>query len=132
MAASPHRIVFLERESLAATVRRPAFAHTWSEYDKLEPEAVITALADATIAIVNKTRLDAAVLARLPQLRLIALTATGTDNVDLGWCRDHDIAVSNVRNYAVHTVPEHTFALILALRRSLFAYARDIAAGRWQ
>jgi len=131
-AEAQHRIVFLERDSLAATVRRPAFVHAWNEYDRLEPDAVGAALAEATIAIINKTALRAGTLQTLPRLQLVALTATGTDNVDLAWCREHGVAVCNVRNYAVHTVPEHTFALILALRRSLFGYGRDIAAGRWQ
>lgn len=132
MAHSVHHIVFLERDSIEASVRPPAFPHTWVEHDRLGPEQAAAALADATIAIVNKTRLGAATLSRLPHLQLIALTATGTDNIDLHWCARNGIAVSNVRNYAVHTVPEHAFALILALRRSLFGYARDIAAGRWQ
>jgi len=44
----------------------------------------------------------------------------------------HSIAVANIRNYAVHTVPEHTFALITALRRSLLAYRQDVERGRWQ
>jgi glycerate dehydrogenase len=132
MNDAPHHIVFLEREALEAVVRRPAFAHTWAEHDKLPDAEVPAALAGATIALVNKTALREPVLALLPKLKLIAITATGTDNVDLEACRRRGIAVCNVRNYAVHTVPEHTFALILALRRNLFAYAADVAAGRWQ
>jgi glycerate dehydrogenase len=132
MAQAAHHIVFLERDSLDATVRRPAFEHTWAEHDRLDPEQVVAELFNATIAIVNKTPLRAATLARLPHLKMIAITATGTDNVDLSWCSQNGVAVSNVRNYAVHTVPEHAFALILALRRSLFGYARDVAVGHWQ
>ena len=132
MTSPVHHIAFLERDSLDAIVRPPAFSHTWVEYDRLGPEQVVAALADATIAIVNKTPLGAETLSRLPHLQLIALTATGTDNIDLGWCAGHGIAVSNIRNYAGHTVPEHAFMLILALRRNLFAYTRDVAAGRWQ
>jgi glycerate dehydrogenase len=127
-----HHIVFVERDSLDALVRPPAFEHTWAEHDWLGPEQVVAALANATIAIINKTPLRAETLSRLPHLQFIAVTATGTDNIDLGWCARNGIAVSNVRNYAVHTVPEHAFALILALRRSLFAYSRDVGAGRWQ
>lgn len=127
-----HHIVFLERDSLDAVVRPPAFEHTWAEHDWLGSEQVVAALADATIAIINKTPMRAATLSLLPHLQLIAVSATGTDNVDLGWCIHNGIAVSNVRNYAVHTVPEHTFALILALRRSLFGYAREVKAGNWQ
>ena len=60
------------------------------------------------------------------------MAATGTDNIDLTACQHHDIMVSNVRNYAMHTVPEHTFALIFALRRSICAYRDAVKAGRWQ
>jgi len=50
----------------------------------------------------------------------------------VAYCREHGIAVANIRNYAVHTVPEHTFALILALRRNLLAYRQDVENGVWQ
>lgn len=60
------------------------------------------------------------------------MAATGTDNIDLEACQQQGITVSNVQNYAVHTVPEHTFALIFALRRSICAYRDAVKAGRWQ
>ena len=132
MSAGHHTIVFLECDALEATVRRPAFPHRWIEHGKLDAGAVVPALAGATIAIVNKTPLSAIELEQLPELKLIAISATGCDNVDLAWCAANGVAVCNIRNYAVHTVPEHAFALILALRRSLFGYARDVAAGKWQ
>jgi glycerate dehydrogenase len=63
---------------------------------------------------------------------MIAVSATGTDNVDLAYCRAHGIVVSNIRGYAVHTVPEHAFMLMLALRRNLLGWREDVRAGRWQ
>jgi glycerate dehydrogenase len=89
-------------------------------------------VADASVAITNKVPLRADTLRRLPQLKMIAVAATGYDVIDLPYCREHGIAVANIRNYAVHTVPEHAFALILALRRSLLAYRADVEAGLWQ
>ena len=71
-------------------------------------------------------------MAGLPDLKLIAVAATGTDCVDKAYCRTHGIAVSNIRGYAMATVPEHTFALILALRRSIVPYRSDVLAGEWQ
>jgi len=128
------RIVFLDRDTIGPGValRRPAFAHDWAEYGRTAPHEVAERLAGAGIAITNKVRLDRAVLERLPALRLIAVAATGTDIVDKAAARDHGIAVCNIRGYAVHTVPEHVFALILALRRNLMGYAREVAAGAWQ
>ena len=127
-----HNIVFLDRDSLLAEVRRPAFVHHWSEYPATGPAQVVERLRDASIAITNKVRLDAADIAALPKLRMVAICATGTDNVDLEACRARSIVVANIRNYSLVSVPEHVFALILALRRQLRAYMADVDAGRWQ
>ena len=129
-----HRIVFLDRDSVIANVRRPAFAHEWTEYQATKAADAVARLRDAraTIAITNKVPLRAEALDQLPDLKMIAVSATGTDIIDLAACRERGIVVSNIRNYAVHTLPEHTFALILALRRQLVAYRADIEAGLWQ
>jgi glycerate dehydrogenase len=52
--------------------------------------------------------------------------------VDKQYCEAHGVAVTNIRGYAVNTVPEHTFALILALRRNIVAFREDVIAGKWQ
>jgi glycerate dehydrogenase len=125
-------VVFLEKDSIRATVRSPSFPHVWTEYDKTAPEEIHERLANATIAITNKVVLKGELLARLPKLKLIAEAATGTDNIDLAWCREHGLPVTNIRGYAADTVPEHVFMLLLALRRQLPAYRADVAAGKWQ
>src|SRR5512135_1312590 len=112
-----HHIVFLERDSVRAQFRRPDFPHTWQEYPLSAPQELVPRLKDATIAITNKVVLRAEALAQLPQLKLIAGAATGTDNIDLEYCRQHGIVVSNIRGYAVDTVPEHALMLALILRR---------------
>ena len=127
-----HRVVFLDRASLQAEVRRPSFPHTWQEYPASAVGELPQKLRDATVAITNKVPLRADTLKLLPDLKMIAVAATGYDVIDIDYCRANGIAVSNIRNYAVHTVPEHAFALILALRRNLFAYRDDVANGRWQ
>lgn len=127
-----HRIVFLDRDSLQARLRRLAFQHDWVDHAATAPDEVAERLAGATVAVVNKVRLREEVLLRLPQLRMIAVAATGYDCVDVPACRARGIAVANIRNYAVRTVPEHVFALVLALRRNLVAYREDVLAGRWQ
>lgn len=127
-------IVFLDRETISpqTAVRRPAFEHSWTEYPRTPPAEVAERLRDADVAIVNKVRITAEALEQAPRLRLVAVAATGTDNIDLAACAARGIVVSNVRNYATHTVPEHTFALIFALRRSICAYRDAVRAGRWQ
>ena len=125
-------LVFLDRSTLQATLRRPAFEHTWEEHAATPPDQIALRLRDATIALTNKVPLRADVLAQLPQLKMIAVAATGYDVIDIAACRERGIAVCNIRNYAVRTVPEHVFALTLALRRSLPEYRADVERGRWQ
>ena len=128
------RIVFLDRETLAPGIRlrRPGFAHEWVEYPGTSAAQVVERLHGASIAITNKVALREEQLRRLPALRLIAVAATGSDCVDKACCAARGIAVCNIRGYAVASVPEHTLALMLALRRNLLAYRADVLAGRWQ
>ncbi|MBD0372834.1 MAG: D-2-hydroxyacid dehydrogenase [Pyrinomonadaceae bacterium] len=126
------RIVFLDRDTLKANVRRPSFTHEWIEHDKTESAEVAERLKGATIAITNKVRLREADLKQLPSLRFIAVAATGVDIIDLEYCKRQGISVSNVRNYAGHTVPEHALMLMLALRRNLLSYRSDVQAGAWE
>ena len=126
------RIVFLDRQSLKAEVRRPSFSHVWEEHDQTAESLVASRLAGATVAITNKVPIRRATLEQLPELKMIAVAATGYDVIDIDACRERGIVVANIRNYAVHTVPEHTFAMIFALRRNLIAYREDVLRGRWQ
>jgi glycerate dehydrogenase len=125
------RIVFLDREGLPATLRSPRFSHEWREYQTSSPDVVAERLQDATIAIIDRVILGEAELAQLRRLKLIAVAATGFDNVDVAACRRRGIAVANVRNWS-KSVPEHVFALILALRRNLLSYHDAVQSGAWQ
>ena len=125
------RIVFLERNTVQADFRRPSFDHEWIEYGETFSEQVVDRVRDATIVISNKLSLREPELSQLPGLRLIAIAATGSDNIDLDYCRAHGIAVSNTRGYAVNSVPEHVLMMILALRRNLLAYRHDVQTGMW-
>lgn len=129
-----HKIVFLDRATIAPQIglRAPSFPHELVVHEHTRPEQVVERLAGASIAIVNKVPLTSAALEQLPELRLIAVTATGTDCIDKAFCQQRGIAVSNIRGYALNTVPEHTFALMLALRRNIVAYRDDVLAGEWQ
>jgi glycerate dehydrogenase len=125
-------IVFLDRSTLQANVRRPSFEHTWEEHAVSSVSEAAERLRGATIAITNKVPLPGDTLKNLPGLKMIAVAATGYDAIDVAYCKANGIVVSNIRNYAIHTVPEHAFALILALRRNLLAYRRDVENGKWQ
>ena len=126
------RIVFLDRASLAANVRQPHCEATYIEHATTAPEEIVGRVQGATVAITNKVPLRADTLRQLPELRLIAVAATGYDVIDVAYCNAHGVAVANIRNYAIHSVPEHAFAMILALRRNLIAYRDDVLNGLWQ
>ena len=95
------------------------------------PDQTIERIRDAAIVISNKVILDAPVLAQAPQLKLVCVAATGTNNVDLDYCQQHGITVCNVRDYATASVVQHTFTLILALSTRLLDYQKAIHRGDW-
>ena len=126
------QIVYLERDSVIANVRRPNFAHDWVEYKSTRPDQVIERLQGCSIAIVNKVPMSSVTVDALSDLKMIAVAATGTNQIDLEACRRRGIVVSNIRGYAEHTVPEHVISLLLALSRNLVAWRESLLAGRWQ
>ena len=126
------RIVFIERNTIKANFRRPSLTHEWVEYPESLADQVAERVRDATVIISNKLSLGEPQLAEAPNVKLIAIAATGSDCVDLEYCRRRGITVSNVRGYAASAVPEHVLMLVLALRRNLFAYRADVEAGKWQ
>jgi glycerate dehydrogenase len=127
------KIVFLDRATLSPdTVLKPfPFEHTLEVFSGTAPEQVAQRISDADVVITNKVALSRTALEAASNLKLVAISATGTDNVDLPTCHERGVRVTNVRGYAVHTVPEHTFALIFALMRSIVAYHDSVRKGRW-
>ncbi len=104
----------------------------WHYHAFTGSEAVVARLQGAEVVVTNKVVLDAAQLARLPDLKLIAVAATGVNNVDLDAARRLNIQVCNVTGYATPSVVQHVFMLILALLRQLPAYRAAVRDGRWQ
>lgn len=126
-----HKVVFLDRETLDANVRKPNFPHEYVEYAQTGPDQLVERLKGADICITNKVPLREAALKQLPDLKLIAVAATGTDVIDKAYTTANGITVSNIRNYAYNTLPEHVFALLFALRRNLVNYVDSVRRGRW-
>lgn len=128
------KIVFLDRDTMGADipVEQGFGTHDLLVRARTEPEEVVLALAGADIAITNKVPITDDMLGQLPDLRMIAVAATGYDVVDTAACSRRGVTVSNVPDYATTTVPEHVFALIFALRRNLVAYRQDVINGTWQ
>lgn len=126
------KIVFLDRATLPSRPFYFDFPHTYHEYDTTRPEETAARIADADIVLSNKVVIGETELAAAPQLKMIAVCATGYNNIDLPACKARGITVCNVRAYGNDSVAEHALMLMLALMRNLPAYSRDIAAGFWQ
>lgn len=128
--------VFLDRATFSSDLDLPA-PKGISDYQVYEqtpndPKIIIERCRDADIIITNKVNLTAEIIKALPKLKLIQLTATGMNNVDKDACDRHGIALKNVAGYAVKSVPEHTFMLILSAMRATRHYHHQVVNGDWQ
>ena len=89
-------------------------------------------IAGFEVVFANKAIIDRAAIAANPQLKLVALTATGVDNVDLAAARESGIAVCNLHDYCTQSVVQHVFAMLLALTHRLHDYGQLLRGGGWQ
>ncbi|TWC25865.1 glycerate dehydrogenase [Pseudomonas sp. SJZ085] len=101
-------------------------------FARTTPDQVIERLKGATVAITNKIVIDAATMAASPELKLILISATGTNNVDLAAARHHGITVCNCQGYGTPSVAQHTIMLLLNLATRLADYQKAVSDGRWQ
>ncbi len=100
-------------------------------HDTTDPSEVVSRLAGQQVVVNNKCRLDREALAANPQVKLIALTATGYDCVDLDAAREQGVAVCNVRDYCTSSVVQHVFGMILSLTHHLGRYDALARSGGW-
>lgn len=129
---NPLHIVVLDRNTL---VNRPFdfdFPHTLSSYGTTEAHETLERIRGADIVITNKVVISAQAFAENPQLKLVAVTATGVNNVDVEAAKQNGTAVCNIRAYGNESVAEHAFMMMITLMRNLPAYQRDVAAGLWE
>ena len=129
---NPLHIVVLDRDTL---VNRPFdfnFPHTLSSYGTTEAHETLERILGADIVITNKVVISAQAFAENPQLKLVAVTATGVNNVDVEAAKQNGTAVCNIRAYGNESVAEHAFMMMITLMRNLPAYQRDVAAGLWE
>ena len=127
-------IVFLDSTGIPASHRIPSFSfsHQLTEYAHTAAEQVLERAKDADIIITSKVILNHEILSQLPKLKLIAVTATGTNNIDLAAAKALGITVKNVTGYSSVTVPEHVIGMIYALKHRLIDYHRDqLLTERW-
>ena len=131
-----HRAVFLDHPTLdLGDLDLSPLRNTFGElqlYSDTTPDNIIERLQGARVVISNKILLNAATLAACPDLKLILVAATGTNNVDLQAAREHGITVANCQGYGTPSVAQHTLGLLLALATRLVDYNKAVADGQWQ
>ena len=130
------RAVFLDHTSLdLGDLDLSPLHRSFSElqlYADTTPDNVVERLQGAGIAISNKILLNAQTLAACPDLKLILVAATGTNNVDLQAARAQGITVANCQGYGTPSVAQHTLGLLLALATRLIDYQKAVTEGQWQ
>ena len=100
-------------------------------YPHTSVEDVGQRIADAQIIIVNKVKLGEAQFDEAKNLKLIVLTATGSDNIDIAAAARKGITVCNVKGYSVYSVPQHALTLMLMLATRVHQYTEDVSRGHW-
>ena len=93
---------------------------------------VLERIESAEVAIANKVVFDAEVFARASKLKLICVTATGTNNIDLEAATRSGVVVCNIRDYCTDSVVQHVLLSILTLMHSFKDYSDSIESGDWQ
>ena len=102
------------------------------EYGLLKYDDVAEKIADADVVVVNKTILDSYTLRLAKKLKYIGLFATGYNNIDIKYCREHGITVCNAGSYSTNAVAQHTFALILEAFNNTSGYNKYVQDGMWK
>ena len=101
-------------------------------YPASTEEQVLERIQEVDVVITNKVRISAEVIQQLPQLKLILISATGTNNVDLVQTKKSGIVVCNCQAYGTSAVAQHTLMLMLALSTSVIQYHQAVQKGEWQ
>ena len=100
-------------------------------YDVSPRETVESRLIDTDVCIINKVKLDSAVLKNAKKLKLICIAATGYDNIDTAYCKENGIAVCNVAGYSANSVSQLTLAMVLSASVNLNAFSESVSNGRY-
>jgi glycerate dehydrogenase len=128
------KTVFLDYDTVSAgdldsgALRRTAGDLTLYDMDESKTAERIQ---DADVVALNGARLSRELLFGAPRLKMVALAATGTDNVDLSAARERGIAVCNVRAYCTASVVQQVWGLILSLTQHVEDYSRFVRGLSW-
>ena len=126
-------IVFMERDTLGEDIDLSAFEQfgTVTTYGKSDPLLDASRIKDADIIVVNKIPMNEKTLCMAEKLKLICITATGTNIVDFNYTNARGIEVRNVKAYSTDSVVQHTFALLFYVYEKLSFYDEFVKSGKY-
>ena len=127
------KIVFLDAKTIGDDIDLSAY-DTLGEvvkYSFSQPEEVPERAKDADVLVINKIRIDEAAVGRADHLKLVCVTATGTNNLDKDYLERRGIAWRNVADYSTQSVAQHTFAMLFFLLEKLRYYDDYVKEGRY-
>ena len=101
-------------------------------YDRTEPSRLLNRIGDAQVILVNKCPISRETIEACPNLKLICVTATGYNTIDLEAAKEHGVLVCNVPTYATESVTQHVFAMLLAVTNRISEHVQSVKAGDWQ
>lgn len=127
------KIVFMEAKTLGEDVALKAFEKLGDvvKYPLSDSNENASRIKDCDIIVVNKIPMNVASLKEAKNLKLICLTATGTNNVDFAYTNSRGIVVTNVKGYSTDSVVQHTFSLFFYLYEKMAYYDRFVKSGQY-
>lgn len=127
------KVVHLDRNTLGMDIDTSMFNDfgVFEEYNSDTPENTRKYVKDADVIIFNKTRMNAELLDYAPKVKLVCITATGYDNIDIEYIKSRGIAACNVKAYSTPAVAQHTFALGLYVLEKLGFYDEFVKSGSY-
>lgn len=127
------KIVELDRETLGYDIDTSVLKTigSFEEHEAADLETTREYIKDADIIIFNKTKMNEELLKDAPNVKLLAITATGFDNIDLEYCKSRGIAAANVKAYSTPAVAQHTFAMALFVLEKISYYDEYVKSGRY-
>lgn len=127
------KIVELDRETLGYDIDTSVLKTIgdFEEHEAADLETTREYIKDADVIIFNKTRMNEELLKDAPNVKMLAITATGFDNIDLEYCKSRGIAAANVKAYSTPAVAQHTFAMALFVLEKISYYDEYVKSGRY-
>ena len=127
------KIVELDRETLGYDIDTSVLKTigSFEEHEAADLETTREYIKDADIIIFNKTKMNEELLKDALNVKLLAITATGFDNIDLEYCKSRGIAAANVKAYSTPAVAQHTFAMALFILEKISYYDEYVKSGKY-